>query len=79
MKFNSKLLRSDMIAKRKIERNITMDEAAKEIGVAKCTISRMENQNSIDIETLCKFCEWLQTNPSRYFLPITDDKTLNKH
>lgn len=44
-----------------------MDEAAKQIGISKATLSRLEKSKIPDIETFGKVCNWLKTEPNKYF------------
>lgn len=66
MKFNKEVLRRDLITKRYIDKVISMDIAAKEIGISKATLSRAENNKTIDIDTFVKICNWLKTEPQNY-------------
>lgn len=67
MKYKPDLLRKDLITKRCIVNNITMDDASNQIGISKSTLSRMENNKIPDVETLGKICTWLGTKPNKYF------------
>ena len=67
MKIKLDLLRKDLITKRVIESDLSMDEASKQIGISKATLSRAENKHKIDLETFGKILEWLETRPDRYF------------
>jgi len=67
MIFKIEQFRADLITKRVIERDISMDEAAKEIGVSKPTLSRIENRKLCDIETFAKIVVWLNKSASDYF------------
>lgn len=70
--FKKEELRKDLITKRCIDNNMTMNEACKEIGISKATLSRLEKSKIPDIETLDKICKWLGVNHNKYFL-ITDN------
>ena len=53
---------------RQAELNLNVTNAAKEIGISKSTLSRLNRQKIIpDIETYYKCCEWL-AYPMEYFL-----------
>lgn len=67
MIFNSFKLKLDLIGKRCIDNNMSMDVACKEIGISKSTLSRVEKQKMPDIETFGKICAWLNTKPNDYF------------
>lgn len=70
MIFDSNKLRKDLITKRVIEKNISMEVASKEIGISKATLSRVENKKIPDIETFCKIMEWLNSQPNEYFYTL---------
>jgi transcriptional regulator with XRE-family HTH domain len=67
MKYKKEELKKNLITKRLIENNMTMDEACKEIGISKATLSRLEKGKIPDVETLGKVCNWLKTLPNKYF------------
>lgn len=67
MNFNSKEFRRDLITKRCIENNLTMEEAAKEIGISKATLCRLEKEKLPDVVTFGKVCGWLKTDMRKYF------------
>lgn len=73
MKYNPEQLRKDVITKRKIDNNYSLQEVSNLIGISKATLSRIENSKMIDVETFGKICEWLTTSPNKYFIP-----TINK-
>lgn len=68
MTFNISKLRKDLITKRVIELNITTEEAAKQIGSSKATVSRIENSHMPDIQTFGNLVGWLGTKPNDYFV-----------
>ena len=70
MEYKAKELKKDLITKRCIENDMTMDEACKEIGISKATLSRLENSKLPGVETLGKVCAWLGTEPNKYFVII---------
>ncbi len=72
--FKKEELRKDLITKRCIDNNMTMDEACKEIGISKATLSRLEKSKIPDIETLGKICFWLKTEPNKYLYCQYADK-----
>lgn len=63
-------LRKDVVIKRVIDLNIGLREASKEIGVSAATLSRLENNKTIDIETFAKVIKWLDKMPNDYFTKI---------
>ena len=67
LKFNHELFRKDLIMQRVIELEITVREVAEIAGVSASTISRIENRKSFDMETFVKLCQWLKSEPSKYF------------
>lgn len=70
MEYKAQELKKDLITKRCIENDMTMDEACKEIGISKATLSRLEKSKLPDVETLGKVCGWLKTEPNKYFVII---------
>jgi DNA-binding Xre family transcriptional regulator len=69
IEFNSYELKKDLITKRQIDNNWSMDEACKQIGISKATLSRLEKGKLPDIETFMKVCKWLNALPNKYFTP----------
>ena len=67
MNYDSIELKKDLITKRQIDNDMNMDIAAKEIGISKATLSRLEKGNMPDVKTLAKLCKWLNTKPNKYF------------
>lgn len=68
MKFDSKKFRKDMITQRVINLDLTMQEAANQIGISKATVSRIENKKSIDIETFALCLIWIGLSYQNYFI-----------
>jgi transcriptional regulator with XRE-family HTH domain len=68
MKFDSKQLKQDLITKRCIDNDMSMDDACKEIGISRATLSRIERSRIPDLLTLIDLCEWLGVNPGKYFI-----------
>ena len=64
---NLKQLRIDVKNKRLIHNDMSMDVAAKEIGISKATLSRIEREKIPDVVTLTKVSKWLNVNPCKYF------------
>ena len=64
---NLKQLRIDVKKKRLIHNDMSMDVAAKEIGISKATLSRIEREKIPDVVTLTKVSKWLNVNPCKYF------------
>lgn len=64
--FNSDLLKRDLITKRRLDNNFSMDEACQQIGISKATLSRIENSKHPDVETFARICRWLKTDPKKY-------------
>lgn len=67
MKYITDQLRKDLITKRCIEKNMSMDQAVKQIGISKATLSRLEKGKLPDVETFAKVCAWLKAQPNKYF------------
>ena len=70
MEYKAQELKKDLIIKRCIDNDMSMDEACKEIGISKATLSRLEKSKLPDVETLGKVCTWLGTEPNKYFVII---------
>ena len=70
MEYKSQELKKDLITKRCIQNDMTKDDAAKQIGISKATLSRLEKSKLPDVETLGKVCGWLGTEPNKYFVII---------
>lgn len=64
--FNSDLLKRDLMTKRILDNNFSMDEACQQIGISKATLSRVERCKHPDIETFARICRWLKTDPKKY-------------
>ncbi len=67
MTFDIEEFRKDLLTQRIIRNKLTLRQAAIEIGVSAATISRVERSHMPDIETFCKICLWLDTDPRMYF------------
>lgn len=76
MKFKAEALAWDFKEKRVMENNMSLREAADEIGVGYSTLSRLENCKDIDLVTFTKVVSWLQKNPGRYFTKDINITTL---
>lgn len=69
MEFNTKEFKKDVITKRKIDNDFSMDVACKQIGISKATLSRIEKGKIPEIDTFIKVCNWLGVkNPNKYFI-----------
>lgn len=64
--FNSDLLKRDLMTKRILDNNFSMDEACQQIGISKATLSRVERCKHPDIETFARICRWLKIDPKKY-------------
>jgi len=73
MRFSPEQIKKDVQNKRVLDKGMSMDQACLEIGISKATLSRVENEKGIDIDTFAKICTWLKSNPARYFR-MTDKK-----
>jgi len=69
MEFNRAELRKDVMTKRCIEDDITVELAAKQIGISSSVLCHLEQKKdkSITLTTLAKLCTWLNTDPGKYF------------
>ena len=68
MTFNQKKF-ADAILQKRIDKNLSVIEAAKEIGVTRFTLHRLAKDTDLppNIGTLCLVCGWLGVNPGVYF------------
>ena len=68
MKFNQKKFASDIL-QRRIDGNLSVEKAAKETGVSRYTIYRLEKDGDLppNMDTLCLLCGWMGVNPGVYF------------
>jgi transcriptional regulator with XRE-family HTH domain len=64
--YDSELLKKDLKTKRIIELEISMDVCAKEIGISKPTLSRVENGSMPDLLTFFKIVKWLGSDARMY-------------
>lgn len=67
MEFKNSTFKKDIYLKRAIENDWSLEVAAKEIGISKATLSRIERGHLPDILTFAQVCEWLNKKPNRYF------------
>lgn len=67
MKYKAQELKKDLITKRCIENDFSMDEACAQIGISKATLHRLESAKIPDMDTFGKVCKWLHASPSKYF------------
>lgn len=71
LKFNGKLLKSHMKAKRLVDTknniSISMAQVGKATGIGRSTIMRAERGMNLDTETLANICSWLETPMETYF------------
>lgn len=67
MKFNTELFSKHMRIRIAIFR-LKLGDAAKEIGISKATLSRINREIGLpDVETFGKCCKWLETDMTMYF------------
>ena len=67
MIYKAQLMRESLIIKRAITKEISMQQAADEIGISKATYSRLESRKHPDIETFAKVCKWLEKDMNTFF------------
>lgn len=68
--FDQKKFSYNLKEKRVMQRSISMDKAASEIGISKATIHRVENGANPDLETFVKICTWLEEPISTFITSI---------
>lgn len=72
--FNKKEFQRDVLTRRRIDMNISMEVACAEIGISKATLSRIENGKTPEIDTFLKICDWLGVNNiNKYFIDDFED------
>lgn len=67
MEYKENQLKINLVTKRCINNNMSLDEASKQIGISKATLSRLEKGKMPDMETFGKCCTWLNDFPNNYF------------
>jgi transcriptional regulator with XRE-family HTH domain len=67
MRYNSEKMRKDLITKRCIDNNLSMDLASKQIGISKATLSRIEKGSIPLVHSFGLICSWLGVEPNKYF------------
>lgn len=68
MTFDNKQFRFDLINKRIVELDITMQIASEQIGIAKLLYSKIERGKEPDIKTFGLICGWIGKGVNRYFV-----------
>ena len=68
MTFDHKQFRFDMIEKRIMELDTTMQIASEQIGIAKLLYSKIERGKEPDIKTFGLICGWIGKGVNRYFV-----------
>jgi DNA-binding XRE family transcriptional regulator len=64
--YDSESLKKDLRLKRIIELELSMDACAKQIGISKATLSRIENGSLPDLITYFKIIKWLNSDAKMY-------------
>jgi transcriptional regulator with XRE-family HTH domain len=64
--YDSESLKKDLRLKRLIEFELSMDSCAKQIGISKSTLSRVENGSLPDLITFFKIVRWLGSDVRLY-------------
>ncbi len=65
--YKADVMRKDVITKRCIDNDMTMEQASQQIGISKATLSRIENKKMPDVDTFFKLCKWLKSDPKKYY------------
>jgi DNA-binding XRE family transcriptional regulator len=64
--YDNESLKKDLRLKRIIELELSMDACAKQIGISKATLSRIENGSLPDLITYFKIIKWLNSDAKMY-------------
>jgi DNA-binding XRE family transcriptional regulator len=64
--YDTESLKKDLRLKRIIELELSMDICAKQIGISKATLSRIENGSLPDLITYFKIVKWLNSDAKMY-------------
>lgn len=67
MNLDVQKLKADLIRKRCIQMDISLRDAATEIGISAATLSRLECGKCPDINTLILICQWIGM-PIEYYV-----------
>lgn len=67
MNYNNEKLRRYLLHKRIIELDVSLRDAAEQIGISSATLSRLEHYGPPDVLTLALVCKWLQKSPGDFF------------
>lgn len=65
--YDGEKMRKIIQNKRIIDLNISMEEAAKQIGISKATLSRLENGKEPDARTWMMLNKWVDVSPFEQF------------
>jgi len=65
--YKQERLRKNLVTKRLVDNMFSLAEVAKQTGISKATLSRIENGKLCDMETFAKLCQWFGTEPNDYF------------
>ena len=67
MRYNPDQLKNDIAEKMANHEGLNLSKVADLVGISKTTIYRVVNNRTPDIAVFAKFCDWLGTEPNRYF------------
>lgn len=76
LEFNSDALCNDLISRRCRSRRISLRQAARQIGVGKSTLERIELGSQPDLVTFARLCRWLGQPMEKYFRGVKVDVPL---
>jgi transcriptional regulator with XRE-family HTH domain len=68
---DSKKLADAVKTRRVIEMGATVRDVAEKIGIGSATVSRIENQKDMTIESFIRVCNWLQI-PACDFITVSE-------
>lgn len=72
--YSGERMTKELKTKRIIELDIDVREAAKKIGISPATLSRLENGNTPDVNTLAMTADWLDCAIEDFFVSLPTKK-----
>ena len=78
LKYSGEKMAKELKTKRIIELDIDIRDAAKKIGISPATLSRLENENTPDVNSLAMVCDWLDLDMEYFFFPANKKQSSKK-